>query len=140
MNRPARFCQALRWLLCVGGALLYCASAQAEWSALGRSDNFRIYLESKSMQKDGDFVRAWQLMDFVTAQWADAQTVFGSIKTLVEYDCTRPRMRTLVFEAYSEQMAEGRMVARESLPDSPWEGFDPDGMADKVRQLACAKK
>jgi hypothetical protein len=127
-------------LLLVLLPLLLAGSAQAEWLHLGRSDNFRIYLEQKLIQRNGDFVQIWQLMDFTNAQWADAQTPVGSIKSLIEYDCTAPRSRTLAAEAFSEQMADGRMVAREQLPSPQWEGVEPGGTSEKIRQLACGKR
>jgi hypothetical protein len=126
-------------LLCLLTVLL-AGSAQAEWLHLGRSDNFRIYLEQKLIQRNGDFAQIWQLMDFTSAQWADAQTAVGSIKSLVEYDCTQPRFRTLAAEAFSEQMAAGRLVAREQLPTPQWEGVDPGGTSAKIRQLACGQR
>lgn len=139
MKRSAWLSRSLRHALCAA-LLLASAGVPAQWTPLGRNDAFRVYLDPKLIERDGDFARVWQLMDFVTAQWADAQTVVGSIKTLNEYDCGAPRWRTLASEAYSEQLAEGRMVARERLPDPPWEGVEAGGTADKVRQIACAKK
>jgi hypothetical protein len=117
---------------------LLAGSAQADWLALGRSEHFRIFVDQKLIQKSGGFVQVWQLMDYATAQWMDAQTAVGSIKSLVEYDCSQPRSRTLVNEAYSEQMAVGRKVAEEQLSSPQWEGVEPGGTAEKIRQIACA--
>lgn len=122
----------LSFLLLVGGA-------RAEWLALGRTDNFRAYMDQKSLEKDGDLVRVLQLMDFVTAQWADERTVVGSIRSQVEYDCLQPRSRTLSLEAYSEQMGDGRLVANERMPNPDWEGVNPGSMSEKIRQLVCGK-
>lgn len=55
-----------------------------------------LYLDQKLIQKNGDFAQVWQLMDFTVAQWADARTAVGSIKNLIEYDCTQARLPTLV--------------------------------------------
>lgn len=94
----------VRRAFCVLASFLLAGSVQAEWSQLGRTDTFRLYLDQKLIQKSGDFVQVWQLMDFTVAQWADARTAVGSIKNLIEYDCTQPRLRTLAAEAYTEQM------------------------------------
>ena len=139
MNRPACFAKPLRRTLLLLAVLL-AGSAQAEWMALGRSDNFRVYLDQQLIKRNGDFSQLWQLMDFTVAQWADAQTVVWSIKTLIEYDCTAMRSRTLAGEAYSEQMGGGRRVASEPVSDAPWEGVEPGTTSDKIRQIACAKK
>jgi len=92
------------------------------------------------MSKNGDYAQMWQLMDFTVAQWADAQTVVGSIKTLVEYDCTQPRSRALAAEAYTEQMGAGRLVSSERLAEPQWEGVEAGSTPDKMRQVACGKK
>jgi hypothetical protein len=79
-------------------------------------------------------------MDFTTAQWIDAQTVVGSLKMLIEFDCGKPRLRALASEAFSEQMAEGRLVSREKFADPQWDAIEPGTTPDKIRQIACAKK
>lgn len=140
MNRPDYPRKTLRACVLLLGAFLFgSSSAQAEWLALGRNENFRAYMDQKSLQRNGDLVQVFQLMDFVTAQWADERTVVGSIKTLVEYDCSQPRSRTIALEAYSEQMGDGRMVATERLPNPDWEGIKPGSTSDNIRQMVCAK-
>lgn len=119
--------------------LLLAGSAQAEWLALGRNENFRAYLDQQSLQRNGSLVQVSQLMDFITAQWADERTVIGSIKTLVEYDCVQPRSRTIVLEAYSEQMGDGRRVVTEQFQDPVWEGIKSGSTSEKIRQLVCGK-
>ncbi|MBK7564239.1 surface-adhesin E family protein [Candidatus Propionivibrio aalborgensis] len=121
-------------------SFLLAGSVQAEWSQLGRTDTFRLYLDQKLIQKSGDFVQVWQLMDFTVAQWADARTAVGSIKNLIEYDCTQPRLRTLAAEAYTEQMGAGRLVANERLSDPLWENVAPGSTAEQIRKIACGKK
>ena len=113
--------------------------ANGEWVGLGRNENFRAYLDQRSVQRNGDLVRVYQLTDFATAQWADERTVVGSIRALVEYDCARARTRTLALEAYSEQMGEGRLVANEQKPDAEWEAIAPGGTGENVRRLVCGK-
>lgn len=130
----------LRPLVVALSALLFAGSASAEWIQLGRTDNFRIFLEQKQILRNGDLAQIWQLMDFTVAQWADPQTVVWSIKTLAEYDCKEPRFRTLVSEAYSEQMSLGKLVAREQPAEPQWERIEAGGPPDKIRQVACGGK
>ncbi len=121
-------------------AFLLTGAAQAEWIMLGRTENFRIYLEQKQILRNGDLAQIWQLMDFTVAQWADPQTAVWSIKTLAEYDCAEPRFRTLVSEAYSEQMSLGKLVAKEQAAEPQWEHIEAGGPPDKIRQVACGGK
>jgi hypothetical protein len=135
------FPQKIVWrAFCVLASFLLAGSVQAEWSQLGRTDTFRLYLDQKLIQKSGDFVQVWQLMDFTVAQWADARTAVGSIKNLIEYDCAQPRLRTLAAEAYTEQMGAGRLVANERLSDPLWENVAPGSTAEQIRKIACGKK
>ncbi len=120
-------------------AFFLAGNAHAEWLFIGRNENFRAYLDQTSLQRNGERTQVLQLMDFVTAQWADERTVIGSIKSTVEYDCAQPRMRTVALEAYSEQMSGGRRVASEQLPNADWEGIKPGSTNEKVRQLVCGK-
>ncbi|MDR3220924.1 MAG: hypothetical protein LBU46_02795 [Candidatus Accumulibacter sp.] len=110
-----------------------------EWIGLGRNENFRAYMDQRSVRRNGDFARVYQLTDFATAQWVDERTVVGSIRALVEYDCAQSRSRTLALEAYSEQMGEGRLIASEQKPDAEWENIASGGTSENVRQLVCGK-
>ena len=130
----------LRPLLFTLSTLLLAGSASAEWIVLGRTENFRIFLEQKQILRNGDLAQIWQLMDFTVAQWADPQTVVWSIRTLAEYDCKEPRFRTLVSEAYSEQMSLGKLIAREQPAEPQWERIEAGGPPDKIRQVACGGK
>lgn len=121
-------------------ALLAAAGAHAEWFQLGRNEATRLYLDDKQVWRKGDIAQAVQLVDFTTSQWVDAQTVVGSLKVLVEYDCTKPLSRAIASEAYSEQMGEGRLVSREQLADAPWEPVEAGTTPDRVRQIACGKR
>jgi len=118
----------------------FAAGINGEWISLGRTENFRAYLDQGSVQRNGELVRVYQLTDFATAQWVDARTVVGSIRSLVEYDCRQPRARTLTLEAYSEQMGEGRLVASEQKADAAWEGIAPGGIGGNTRALVCQRQ
>lgn len=121
-------------------SLLTSTLVQAEWVELGRTDTFRVYVENRSLQRKGDSATVVQMLDFTTAQWADARTAIGSIKQLNEFDCVQPRFRTLSAVAYSEQMTAGKVVADETVADPQWEAVQPSSGAEQVRKLACGKK
>ena len=140
MNKLALFPGLLRQILFAFATVSLASPVQAEWFMLGRTSDFRIYLDQKLMQRNGDFAQVWQLVDFTIAQWADARTAVWSIKNLVEYDCIQPRLRTLAGEAYSEQMGAGRLLANEQAPNPQWEAIEDNSTPDKIRQLACGKK
>lgn len=138
MNKPFCFSKASQYLLLL--IMLFSGAARAEWIQFGRTTEFRIYLDQRLISKNGDYAQMWQLMDFTVAQWADAQTAVGSIKTLVEYDCAQPRSRTLAGEAYTEQMGAGRLVSSERVAEPQWEAIEAGGNPDKMQKIACGKK
>lgn len=138
MNKPFCFAKVPQYLLLM--TMLFSGVARAEWIQFGRTTEFRIYLDQRLISKNGDYAQMWQLMDFTVAQWADAQTAVGSIKTLVEYDCAQPRSRALAGEAYTEQMGAGRLVSREQVAEPQWEGVEAGSTPEKMRQVACGKK
>lgn len=136
MNNGSRFFRRSLPLLFL---LLFAGSAQAEWFLLGRTDTFRIYLEKGSTQRSETTVQAVQLLDFVKAQWIDAQTVIMSVKSVVEFDCTQARVRNISVETYSEQMTGGRLVSSEKFPTPAWENIQAGSSAEGVRKITCAK-
>ena len=121
-------------------AFLLSSSAQAEWFELGRTDAFRVYIENKSIQRRGDISQVLQIIDFTTAQWVDARTVIGSIRQLNEFDCMQGRYRTLGAVAFSEQMADGKVVGEEKTPESQWAAVEPGSAAEQARKIVCGKK
>ena len=137
MEKSRNFFDSLLRVILVLAIFLFAGVAQGEWNLLGRTDSFRVYIDQKPIQKNGEFAQIWQIMDFTSAQWVDAQTVVGSIKNLIEYDCKQARFRTLAVEAYSEQMSDGRLVANEQIANPQWETVEPGGTAEKSRQFAC---
>ncbi|MDR0578554.1 MAG: hypothetical protein LBI87_13740 [Candidatus Accumulibacter sp.] len=145
MNRYFRPCRALclaalPWLLPLPASAQPAYEGTAgEWLILGRNETARAYLDQRSARRNGDFARVYQLTDFTTAQWVDERTVVGSVRAWVEYDCVRPRARTVALEAYSEQMGEGRRVADEQKPDAEWEDIAPGGTGEIARRLVCGK-
>lgn len=140
MNRPASPSRRLRRILLLLAASLLAGAAHADWFQLGRNEAMRLYLDDKQIWRKGEFAQLVQLVDFTSAQWVDARTVVGSLKLLVEYDCTAPRSRALASEAFSEQMGEGRQVSREQSVDAPWEAIEPGSTPEKIRQIACGKR
>jgi len=140
MNRPAYRRRGVRRTLFLLAASVFAVGAQADWFQLGRNEAMRLYLDDKQVWKKGDVAQVVQLVDFTSSQWVDAQTVVGSLKVLVEYDCSSPRSRALASEAFSEQMGDGRLVSREQPADAQWEAVEPGSTPAKIRQIVCAKR
>lgn len=120
-------------------SLCLAATAFAQWRQLGRNEDVRIFLNDREVQREGDRARMWQLYDYVAAQWMGAQVIL-SMKHLVEYDCARRKSRVISAIAYSDPLAEGRVVASENAPDAEWQDVPPGGSPEKIWQIACGKE
>ena len=120
-------------------AFLIIGHAQAEWALLGRTDTFRIYLDKGASQKSGSIIRTSQLIDFVTAQWVDAQTVIMSVKSLIDFDCAELKLRVLTVETYSEQMTGGRLLATDKFSNPEWESIQAGSSAEVAHKFACSE-
>src|SRR5262249_41589382 len=75
-----------------------------------------IYIETYSIQREGNMVMVWQLIDFKTMQGGRSPTRFLSTKTQKQIDCAKKRFRFLAFTAFTDGMGTG-------IPD--------DGFIDK---------
>ena len=139
LAHPFRRHQRGAIVLAAAGFAFVATNAHAEWYLVARDQNVRVYVDNQLIQRQGDRAQMLQITDFVIAQWADAQTAIGSLKTLIEYDCRQPRSRALSVTAYSEQMGEGKLVATEKLADPPWMDNALGTTAEKLRQIACGK-
>jgi|APCry1669189034_1035192.scaffolds.fasta_scaffold01524_3 hypothetical protein len=85
--------------------LLLCAGAHAEWNVLtiNLDKTVTIWVESKSMQRRGDFVFAWVIYD----RDGPAEDGAMSSKALNQYDCQGRQARTWRQSFYLKSMTGG---------------------------------
>jgi len=134
--------------------LLLCAGAHAEWNLLSinRDRTVKIWVESNSMQRRGDFVFAWVIYD----REAPAEDGAMSSKALNQYDCQGRQARTWRQSFYLKSMAGGDALppkskaqceARDSLEmqldedcGEPWKPiFERTTGADILKALCIGK-
>jgi len=77
----------------------------ADWNVLtfNKDRSVRIWVESSSIQRRGDYVFAWIIYDRDTPANDGAM----SSKALNQYDCEEKRARTWLQSFYSKSMAGG---------------------------------
>jgi hypothetical protein len=118
--------------------LLYAPQAYAEWVALGNSDSGTIaYVDTSSIQPDGDHVTMWILYDFKTKH-AGVGGAFFSSKVLSEYDCATARQRILVYSRFSSNMGRGSVVYGDPH-DGMWAQVTPESLGQLLWRFACSK-
>ena len=110
------------------------ASAFAEWTKLGESDAETFYIDYKSVRKDGDLRKVWEIQD--KKQRLDGGAI--SIRSRTEYDCKAERWKLLSFSAFSERMASGKTLISDDSPDA-WSDIPPDSAAMRISKIVCAQ-
>ena len=122
--------------LCVG-------PVSAEWvDVAGKLEKGRtvytVYVDTESIQRNGDIVTLWALFDYKTIQ-----SIVGgpwlSSKTRREYDCVEERVRLVGYMTFTGNMGTGEAVYSNSS-QSAWEPMAPDSIDRKLWEVACNGK
>ncbi len=120
-------------------AALACSSAGAAWVEIGANETGTFYVDYPSMQRDGDIVKMWYLVDFRKPQLDSNNMRFLSSKDQSEYDCKQERSRTVYYNNYSDNMGRGRITFTLKDPFQ-WRPAAPDTIAGALLKIACTKK
>jgi hypothetical protein len=124
------------WLLCVGPVC-------AEWvDVAGKREKgltvYTVYVDTESIQRNGDIVTLWALFDYMTIQ-----SIVGgpwlSSKTRREYDCVEERGRLVGYMTFTGNMGSGEAVYSNSSQGA-WEPMACDNIDRKLWEVACSRK
>jgi len=91
-----------------------------------------LYDDPATVKKHGDFVRVSELQNLMQASKAGEM----SRRILAEYDCGEDRFRFLLFTAFSEQMAHGKVVGLTSM-SRDWHRIAPGSVLSDRRKTLC---
>lgn len=119
---------------------LFVGNAQAEWLRVGHAQNISIYVDTNSVQKNGDFAQISELTDIEPAPWVDPKVPFKSAKSWIEFDCISVLRRPLSVETYSERMAEGVPISSEKLQEPKFWPIKAGTASEATFKLTCAKQ
>jgi hypothetical protein len=111
--------------------------AYAEWVKLSGDDSVTTYADATTIQRTGDLVRMWELLNFQTLQ--ESRNPYFSLKAVREYDCTLEQSRIISLYSYSGQMGTGEMVGSYLEDEVKWEPVMPGSLGQDVWKIACAK-
>ena len=100
-----------------------------------------FYAARSTIQRSGDLVKMWEMVDMKTATIIEGKRVF-SMRNLWEYDCRGSRRRMLAATAYAGHLGKGAVVGSENFPPPvPWTAVGAsDGYAQYFRKVACERK
>lgn len=118
--------------------MLATGSANAEWTKVTFNDETTIFLDAKTIKKNGDLVRVNTLMNFPLGTSSDDKKfAFKSSRTLVEFDCKKNLSRTLSFTWYPETMGNGKKVYADNHIYE-FEKLIPSSLFDAVKRRVCS--
>ncbi len=114
-------------------------SCQAAWVEIGANESGTFYVDRPTMQRSGNIVTMWYLIDFKKSQVDSSTKPFLSSKDHSEYDCKEERSRTLYYNNYSETMGRGKITF--TLKDPlQWRPAAAGTIAQALLKIACSKK
>ena len=108
--------------------------AAAAWEEVDETQTAVVYIDREKIYTEGANPKVLQLIDMKKKNKLGAQ----SRRLLVEYECKLKKRRTLAFSSFSEPMAEGVVVFRNSVSGN-WYPIHTDSVAEAVFKIVCHK-
>jgi len=115
--------------------LLVACSARADWAPIGGTEHSYEYVDMATLLVAGDLRRVWILDDLAQAD-KDGDM---SYRTLLEYNCTTVKYRSLQSIFYAGSMATGAVTARSDKP-SGWRPVQAGSISASVMRAACSRR
>jgi hypothetical protein len=124
-----------RFAVCLLALLATTQALAAYWKrvAAGDDDDYVIFVDQQSLQRKGDDVEAWFMLDFPETQYTSADHKgFRSVAELNHFNCSDKIKASAVQRLYAENMGRGEVVYEhavkgptlmytEIIPESPGE-------------------
>ena len=112
-----------------------------KWTLLEPSDafakenpNHNVYSDYFTIQRNGDRVSMWQMVDRRKGKDRDPHSESYSVKFHREYDCIEQKVRTISAVVYSTNMGVGKRNETNNNP-TPW--LPAERSMDEIWQIAC---
>jgi hypothetical protein len=116
--------------------LLTTSSTWAAWTLVSSNadtgDTF--YVDFATIRKDGNLRKVWELMDMRKP----STTGTKSRRIRTEYDCKEERTRVLSLDAFSENMASGKLLNSFTEVDK-WIDIPPGTVVEDLLKAICKK-
>ena len=119
--------------------LVTAGAASAEWTRVGVTGDFILYVDKATIRRNGNLVKMWDLLDYKTVQ-KSAGDAYLTQKSQREYDCKEEKERILAFSWFDGQMGNGKVVYSSSETSMKWSPIEPESAAETQWKIACGKK
>ncbi len=114
------------------------AVARAEWQEIARfEDNTRIYVDRKTVQRDGTIAQALHLVRWGEPQADPGLPPYLSTVVRTAYDCTGKKERYLASTSYAGNLGNGATVVADEDEAEGWSSISDDSMEEKIWRVAC---
>ena len=123
----------MRFLLSIW-IMSWALPAAAAWEEVDETQTAVVYIDRENIYTEGANPKVLQLIDMKKKNKLGAH----SRRLLVEYECKLKKRRTLAFSSFSEPMAEGQVVFRNSVSGN-WYPIQTDSVAEAVFKIVCHK-
>ena len=117
------------------GLMMLTGSAWAEWVLVSMTpnDGTEFYIDSKTIRKEGNLRKAWELQNLKTPG------ILGELSTRgrYEYDCKNERTRRLSSSLHSGAMAQGNTISTDSIAETTWDEVAPRTAGASLFKYVC---
>ena len=124
----------------IAAALLAITSngVMAAWVDVGGTETVTAYVDTATIQANGNVVKMWDLLDYKKAQEVPTGQTFRSVRAQTEYSCTNKNSRPLAASAHTDKMARGGTVHAVNEPGN-WRPVAPGSLDEAMWNIACGK-
>ncbi|MBS0184261.1 MAG: hypothetical protein JSS39_17880 [Nitrospira sp.] len=121
---------ALVLLQCWGAVPVF-----AEWLLVDGNERARVYLDTETINRSGEWVRVWVVDDLKIAETRGFRK-YLSTRAHEEHDCAKERFRLLALEYFSGNMGSGEALYKTS-GESDWTPIPRGTLAQSVWKFVC---
>jgi hypothetical protein len=112
----------------------------AEWVQINNKENLTTYIDPKTIEKTGNIVKMWGIVDLKESRKEQEGKSFLSAKGLQEYDCKTEQTRKVSLALFSGNMGAGEVVHTYSDADKwAWTPLTPGSITESMWKTACGK-
>ncbi len=116
-------------------AALSCHCAAA-WVMVNDHDEYIAYADPATISRDGARAQMSDLVDLKSPQTSPHGNLHASSTAHSEFDCLKPRIRTIAFALHSGRMGNGERVESFAASDK-WLTVAPGTLLRMLWQFAC---
>jgi hypothetical protein len=112
-------------------------SNSESWKVFGKLSNSTIYIQEKSIEKIGPFLKVWILQDYLAQRVGPNDEPYRSAITLIQFDCQEKKSQKLNSQGFIEPMGKGRFIDL-TESDPPWIDLPVDSVGFHIIETFCA--